>query len=163
MVIADLRYEMLKSKCGGPGQSLDSKKNIDLSALPPPRVSLQEHIRRVNYQIAIWKRAHIPKPEIPHPAEDQGWIIRNGRLEPCWFKGTALTASLADIAYLRKQKRMRCQKIATTVMMTVRATVRTVTATTATLTENFVPEILAIFELHFKYRVDIGISPSLSI
>ena len=88
---------MLQSKCGGPGQSLDSKKNIDLSALPPPRVCLQEHIGRVNYQIAIWKRTHIPKPEIPHPAEDHGWMIRNGRLEPWCFKGTALTASLADI------------------------------------------------------------------
>ena len=48
-------------------------------------------------------------------------------------------------------------------MMTMRVTVRTVTATTATLTENFVPEILATFELHFKYRVDIGVSLSLSI
>ena len=29
-----LQYEMFQSKCGGPGQSLDSKKNIDLSVLP---------------------------------------------------------------------------------------------------------------------------------
>ena len=88
---------MFQSKCGRPGQSLDSKKNIDLSVLPPSRVCLQEHIRRVNYQIAIWKRAHITRPEIPHPAEDHGWMIHNGRLELRWFKGTALPVILVDI------------------------------------------------------------------
>ena len=92
-----LRYEMLESKCGGAGQSLYSKKNIDFSSLPPPRVCLQEHIKRVNYQVAIWKRGHIPKPEIPHPTEDHGWMMSDGRLEARWFKGTALPASLADI------------------------------------------------------------------
>ena len=70
-----LRYEMLQSKCGG---ALDSKKNIDLSSLPPPRVCLQQHIRRVNYQVAIWKRGHIPKPDIPHPSEDHDWTINDG-------------------------------------------------------------------------------------
>lgn len=88
---------MLRSKCGGAGQSLDSKKNVDLSSLPPPRVCLKEHIKRVNYQVAIWKRGHIPKPEIPHPADDHGWMMSDGRLEPRWFKGKALPASLADI------------------------------------------------------------------
>lgn len=92
-----LRYEMLVSKCGGPGKSLDTKKNIDLSTLPPPRVCLQEHIKRVNYQVGIWKRAHCPKPQIPHPTQDHGWVMNNGILEPLWYKGAPLPASLADI------------------------------------------------------------------
>ena len=90
-----LRYQMLELKCGG--QSLDSKKNVDLSSLPPPKVCLSEHIRRVNYQVAIWKRAHCPKPDVPHPAADHGWIMHDGKLVPCWFKGTALPTSMADI------------------------------------------------------------------
>ena len=88
---------MLLSKCCGLGQSLDSKKNIDVSALPPQRVCFQEHIKRVNYEVGIWKRAHIPKPEVPHPAGDHGWTLSKGRLKPRWFKGTALPANLADI------------------------------------------------------------------
>lgn len=69
-----LWYEMLVSRSGTPGKLLDSKKNIDLSALPPPRVCFQEHIRRVNYQVGIWKRAHCPKPEIPRASSCGSWM-----------------------------------------------------------------------------------------
>lgn len=89
-----LRHQMLEMKCG---QSLNSKKNVDLSSLPPPRVCLYEHVRRVNYQVGIWKRAHCPKPEIPHPAADHGWTMNDRKLEPCWFKGPAIPTSMADV------------------------------------------------------------------
>ena len=40
----------------------------------------------MNYQIAIWKNAHIAQPDIPHPWENHGWTQKTGVLEPLWFK-----------------------------------------------------------------------------
>ena len=67
-----LRHSMLTERCGGAGGKLDAKKTIDLSSLPPPRVCLREHIKRVNFQVGIWKRAHVQNPEIPSPMDDNG-------------------------------------------------------------------------------------------
>ena len=44
------------------------------------------HIRRVNYQVAIWKHAHIAKPAIPTSSEEHGWIIEDGEVQPLWIK-----------------------------------------------------------------------------
>ena len=57
-----------------------------MATLPPCKKALVEHIRRVNYQIAIWKNAHIAQPDIPHPWENHGWTQKTGVLEPLWFK-----------------------------------------------------------------------------
>ena len=43
---------------GGWGRS----SNFDLASLPPCRSALQQHIYRSNYQVGVWKRAHIAKP-----------------------------------------------------------------------------------------------------
>lgn len=56
----------------------------------PLRVCLQEHTRRVNDQVRIWKNAQYPDPGIPHPTGDCGWRMNKGRLEPRRFKGTPL-------------------------------------------------------------------------
>ena len=65
MAVDSIRFEMLFSKCGGLEKSWDSKKNIDLSALPSQRVCFQEHINRVNGQVGIWTRAHCAMAKIP--------------------------------------------------------------------------------------------------
>ena len=57
-----------------------------MATLPPCKKGLVEHIRRVNYQIAIWKSAHIAQPDIPDPSENHGWTKKTGVLEPLWFK-----------------------------------------------------------------------------
>lgn len=95
--VDELRCSMLLEKCGGADKKLDAKKNFDLSSLPPPEVCLREHVKRVNYQVAIWKRGHVPNPEIPSPADDNGWVMVNGTIEPKWYEGESLPPQLADI------------------------------------------------------------------
>ena len=47
-----LRFTLIKEKSGD-GNELQIGRNIDLATLPPCRAALQQHIRRVNYQVAI--------------------------------------------------------------------------------------------------------------
>ena len=70
-------------------KKLDAKKNYDLSSLPPPEVCLREHVKRVNYQVAIWKRGHVQNPEIPSPTDDNGWVMVNWKIEPKWYEGSS--------------------------------------------------------------------------
>ena len=78
--VNDLRFSMLKEKCGD--IEINSSPNVDLSTPPPCRRSLKQHVRRVNFQVAIWKKAHIPNPDVPDATE--GWGNRNGCLQPLW-------------------------------------------------------------------------------
>ena len=73
------------------------KKHFDHSSLPPPEGCLCKHVKRVNYQVAIWKRIHVQNPEIPSPTDDNGWVMVNGRIEPKWYEGESLPPQLADI------------------------------------------------------------------
>ena len=59
-----LRYELSCAKRG----------KVDPEALPPCRTSLRLHIKRVNYQAAIWRRAAIPHPDVPSP-HGHGWKV----------------------------------------------------------------------------------------
>ena len=63
--------------------------NIDLSKLPPCKMSFIPHCRRVNYRVAQFKCAHLNYPQTPH-AKDHGWIPTNENeqvLEPVWSEG----------------------------------------------------------------------------
>uniref|UniRef100_UPI00359026EA uncharacterized protein isoform X1 n=2 Tax=Myxine glutinosa TaxID=7769 RepID=UPI00359026EA len=96
--VDNLRYAMLKEKCGSPDRAVNLGRNIDLSQLPPCVTVLHQHIRRVNYQVAIWKRAHVPQPDVPSPADGNGWKVGKGdKLEPVWFEGDALPVDRADV------------------------------------------------------------------
>jgi hypothetical protein len=78
-----LRYHLLREKC--PEEVvMDPNHNVDLASLPPCRKSLKQHARRANFQTAIWKRAHIPVPEVPSPTDGHGWVMNDGVLEPLW-------------------------------------------------------------------------------
>ena len=59
-----LRYELY---CANGGK-------VDPDALPPCRMSLRLHMKRANYQAAIWKRAVIPHPGVPSP-HGHGWKV----------------------------------------------------------------------------------------
>ena len=61
-----LRYERYCAK----GRKLDPK------ALPPCRTSLRLHMKPVNCQAAIWRRAGIPHPDVPSP-HGHGWKVCN--------------------------------------------------------------------------------------
>ena len=92
--VDELRAFMLKVKCDE-NYSLSVIKNVDFAAFPPSRACLIEHIRRVNYQVRIWKMANIPIYEIPKPSDGHGWL-ENG--EPRWCGPEwILPPSFADI------------------------------------------------------------------
>ena len=57
------------------------------------------HIKRVNYQVRIWKLSHIQNPQIPPSPLEHGWIIINKQIggEPQWVDGNILPTSLIDI------------------------------------------------------------------
>ena len=71
--VNELRFFLLQSKCGKDDGTLDKSSSFDLSALPPCKDTLREHLHRVNYQVGIWKRAHIAEPDIPNPVDGHGW------------------------------------------------------------------------------------------
>ena len=37
-----------------------------------------------NFQVGIWKRAHIAQPDVPNPSQGHGWTMVDGSLEPLW-------------------------------------------------------------------------------
>lgn len=43
--------------------------------LPLPRVNLHERIKQANYQLALWKRAHEKKFEVPPPQDNHGCAL----------------------------------------------------------------------------------------
>ena len=47
-------------------------------------------IKRVNYQVGIWKRSHISQPDIPEPFNHHGWTKEDGQIVPDWFEGQNL-------------------------------------------------------------------------
>ena len=89
------RYTKMVDLC--PSESPVPAKNIDLASLPPCRRSLTEHVKRANYQVAIWKRAMVASPEVPAP-EGHGWTTEDGKLTPKWFDGPLLPQELVDVA-----------------------------------------------------------------
>jgi hypothetical protein len=90
-----LRVYKFKQKCDG--KATDASRNIDLSLLPPCKKALVQHVKRVNYQVGIWKRSHAAKPDIPHPS-GHGWAEENGIMEPLWFRREELIPEqLTDI------------------------------------------------------------------
>jgi hypothetical protein len=95
--VNDLRYNKIRGKCCSTGETFDASKNIDLGVLPPCRNCLREHLKRVNYQVGIWKRAHIAKPVYPEPTHDNGWQCVDGMIEPKWVSGDFIPQQLADV------------------------------------------------------------------
>ena len=93
----DLRYNKIRRKCCSTGETLDASTNIDLDVLPPCRNCLREHLKRVNHQLGILKRAHIAKPLYPVPTHDNGWQCIDGMIEPKWVSGYFIPQQLADV------------------------------------------------------------------
>ena len=96
--VNEMRYSKLREKCcSSPGKTFDSSRNIDISVLPPCKKCLVQHIRRVNYQVCIWKRSHFATPECPNPADNHGWHVIDGILEPKWLDGEFIPQTLIDV------------------------------------------------------------------
>lgn len=62
-----------------------------LHLFPPNKRVLLQHMRRVNFQVCIWKRAHKHYLEIP-------FLINHGlHIEPKWFEGDVIPKGLIDV------------------------------------------------------------------
>ncbi|KAK6184936.1 hypothetical protein SNE40_007284 [Patella caerulea] len=91
--VNQLRFLDLQAKCDGH----ISTGNIDISSLPPSKSSLSQHIKRVNYQVCIWKLAHVAKPFIPKASDGHGWTIENGEMRPKWMDKSVMPREMVDI------------------------------------------------------------------
>lgn len=85
--INKLRFDLFSHKYSPTTASkLPNNQGVDLSLLPPCKTSLENHIRRVNYQCYIWNHAHVAHPSTPTPV-GHGWKLENGELKFDWIKG----------------------------------------------------------------------------
>ena len=95
--VDEAREIKVKKICGS---SLELRQDIsiDLSTFPPCKRVLSQHMRRVNFLVCVWKRAHEQYPEIPSPL-DHGFYINaeTGKLEPLWFEGDVIPKALVDV------------------------------------------------------------------
>jgi hypothetical protein len=107
--VNDVRSAMLKKMAGKKIDEIQKCGNIDLSKLPPCKMSLVPHCRRANYRAAQFKCAHLNYPDTPHP-KDHGWIPTDESisinenvstnehvLEPVWSEGPILPDRLIDL------------------------------------------------------------------
>ena len=93
--INDARLLLLKKKCVE-NDKIDSSKHVDLRALPPCRSSLKQHVKRTNYQVAIWKLADENYPENPY-CSLHGWKKEGESVEPVWTDEEVLPKKLIDL------------------------------------------------------------------
>ena len=64
--------------------------------MPSSKACLEEHIRRTNYQLRIWKTAHVAISELPKRWDGHGWL---GNGEPCWCdQRVILPPTLVDVS-----------------------------------------------------------------
>jgi len=93
-----VRAKMLR-KMVGENENLTTKSKVDLTRLPPCRNSLVPHVGRVNYRLAIYKRANQACFWRPKPYDnDQRWVkTEEGFAEPVWSCGPILPPSLIDL------------------------------------------------------------------
>ena len=69
---------------------LHPSHSVDIGILLPWRSTLVEHIKRVNYQIEIWKRSYILCPDIPEKTESHRWLF-SSPLDRCKKSTIALS------------------------------------------------------------------------
>lgn len=66
-------------------QQLIPLRNIDMTTVPPCRKSLELYVRRVDYQVEIWKSSHLRNAMIPAATDGNGWTY--GKLESLLVRG----------------------------------------------------------------------------
>lgn len=69
--VNDARFTMFCSKAGNE------------QAIPPTKQALLQHVKRANYQAAIWKRADKAMMEAPAPV-GHGWVMEQDELSVLW-------------------------------------------------------------------------------
>lgn len=79
-------FHKLYTKKQGSSNFFTKIKNFDPSLIPPCFKSLKQKILRSIFVTSMWQNA-TEKNCIKMNAENCGWKIVNGNLEPFWFEG----------------------------------------------------------------------------
>ena len=70
------------------------------SGCPPTADAFKQHLRRVHYQVSIWKHSHVAKPEIGTPTQNGWTLTASGSLEPIMFELDAAPVESRDLTHL---------------------------------------------------------------
>ena len=79
-----------------------NRSTKDITKLPPTQDSAIQHLKRANYQAAIWKRCLEPHPNVPSP-HGHGWEVIDDDISIVWIT----QASAPDI--ITKKRRCGCK------------------------------------------------------
>ena len=91
--------EIKAKKLSGSALNFRPSVTFDLANFPPCKRVLEQHVKRANYQVCIWRRAHEHYPQIPMPQEF-GYHINSetNKLEPLWFEGDVIPKDLVRVS-----------------------------------------------------------------
>lgn len=87
-----LRYMNLLTKCGG------KSTNLNLFTLPPCQDSFEQRVRRVSFQVEIWKKVHVPQSDILNTVTGHTWTTKNCKMQPKWTEGDIMPQVLIEKA-----------------------------------------------------------------
>lgn len=73
------------------------QKSQNNMLLPPTQDSLEQHIKRANYQAYIWRKALTPRQNLHSPATGHGWEIEDGMLCPILMIRPAAPESVLEL------------------------------------------------------------------
>ena len=88
-----LHYKKLPNLCYTAYSIFKASESIDFPNLPPCLRGVKQHIKHVNYEVAIQKQPHISEPYIPSSFNEHGWTNKDG---PFLFEVDVLTRKLAE-------------------------------------------------------------------
>ena len=71
-------------------------RNRQSVQLPPTRDELRQHLKRANYQAAIWRKSLQPMPSIPSP-DGNGWKVQDGKLSIHWMDQSPAPNALLEL------------------------------------------------------------------
>lgn len=94
--INNCRYQKFIQRFTAKTSLLNTDIGVDISLLPPCHSSLHLHIRRCNYQVAIWRRALQPLHSLPDPTL-HGWVYTSEGLGIQWTHPEMMPEDLASI------------------------------------------------------------------
>ena len=77
--------------------------------LPPTSDSLLQHIKRANYQAYVWRKALVPRQDLPTPAGN-GWTIQGNSLFPQLMTKPPAPESILELVNCQCSKSSCTQK-----------------------------------------------------
>ena len=79
------------------------QKKHKSEALPPTSDSFVQHLKRVNYQVLVWKRALVGAQDLPDP-QCSGWKEEDGVLYPVLMTNDPAPQSIIELTTCKCKK-----------------------------------------------------------